>query len=207
MATNSDSPDHERGAASGGQADDGTFADVMNSFSFDSGRTKRKKKGRRANRAEQPESEQFEQQRLPQAEFAEQALDPSAASTDPSMEPVELPMEESASAVRPYAWTRGRTRSDIQLELETLISTSDLGRQQARNLQEEHYAISSMCMHPRSVAEIAALLSVPIGVARVLVGDMAESGLVIVHKTASVGDDHLPNLNLMERVLSGLRRL
>lgn len=194
MARDSDSPEpgHSRPVPDD-NADDGTFADVMNSFSFDSGRSRRKKK-KKGQREPEPAA-------APVADAAE-------ASTDPAMEPVEPPpMEDSAAAVRPYAWTRGRTRSDISLELETLVSTSDLGRQQARQLQEEHYAISTMCQHPRSVAEIAALMSVPLGIARVLVGDMAESGLVIVHRTASVGDDYLPNLNLMERVLSGLRRL
>lgn len=217
MGIDADSPDSgHAGQQPGGYRDEGSFADVMNSFSFDSGRSKRRKRGRRSEESAAPQSAAPQpvapesgtpQPMAPQPPTWPPGAEASAASTDPTMEPVEPPVEDVASAVRPYAWTRGRTRSEIPLELETLISTSDLGRQQARNLQEEHYAISSICVHPRSVAEIAALLGVPLGVARVLVGDMAESGLVIVHETASVGDDYLPNLNLMERVLSGLRRL
>lgn len=215
MGIDADSPDSgQAGQQPGGYQDEGSIAHVMNSFSFDSGRTKRRQRGGRSEESAASQSVAPEQA-APQSPTRAAGAEFSAASTDPTMEPVtppfestfEQPVEEVASAVRPYAWTRGRTHSDIQLELETLISTSDLGRQQARNLQEEHYAISSICVHPRSVAEIAALLGVPLGVARVLVGDMAESGLVIVHETASVGDDYLPNLNLMERVLSGLRRL
>jgi hypothetical protein len=50
------------------------------------------------------------------------------------------------------------------------------------------------------------LLSLPLGVARVLLGDMAGLGLINVHETASANGD-TPDLALMERVLSGLRRL
>ena len=42
--------------------------------------------------------------------------------------------------------------------------------------------------------------------ARVLLGDMAGLGLVTVHQTASSAGN-APDLALMERVLSGLRRL
>ncbi|EWM11221.1 LOW QUALITY PROTEIN: hypothetical protein KUTG_01525, partial [Kutzneria sp. 744] len=63
-----------------------------------------------------------------------------------------------------------------------------------------------LCVQTRSVAEIAALLSIPLGVSKVLVGDMAGLGLVFVHAADTAGDG-VPNLGLMERVLSGLRRL
>ena len=56
-----------------------------------------------------------------------------------------------------------------------------------------------------SVAGISAVLRLPLGVARILVADVAAEGLVQVHQT-----DHKegrPDLNLLERVLSGLRRL
>ena len=56
------------------------------------------------------------------------------------------------------------------------------------------------------MAEVAALLSLPLGVARVVLGDMAGLGVVTVHQTASSAGSG-PDLALMERVLSGLRRL
>ncbi|MFC5995420.1 DUF742 domain-containing protein [Pseudonocardia hispaniensis] len=119
------------------------------------------------------------------------------------------PLEEitaGASAVRPYAWTRGRTKSGFDLAIETLVSTSPMGRGQLGMLQVEHRSVAELCMEPRSVAEVAALLSLPLGVARVLLGDMAGLGVVIVHQTASSAGS-APDLALMERVLSGLRRL
>ncbi|MBW0112906.1 DUF742 domain-containing protein, partial [Pseudonocardia sp. KRD-182] len=112
----------------------------------------------------------------------------------------------TASAVRPYAWTRGRTKSGFDLAIETLVSTSQRGRDQMGLLQVEHRAVAELCEATRSVAEVAALLSLPLGVARVLLGDMAGLGVVTVHQTASSAGN-APDLALMERVLSGLRRL
>jgi hypothetical protein len=111
-----------------------------------------------------------------------------------------------ATFVRPYAWTRGRTRTGYSLEIETLVTTSQRGREQLALLQLEHRAVADLCQQARSVAEVAALLKVPLGVAKVLVGDMAGIGLVAVHESVSTHGD-IPDLALMERVLSGLRRL
>jgi hypothetical protein len=112
----------------------------------------------------------------------------------------------TAAAVRPYTWTRGRTKSGLDLAIETLVSTSPRGRAQAATLQVEHRAVAELCEQTRSVAEVAALLSLPLGVARVVLGDMAGLGVVTVHQTASSAGS-APDLALMERVLSGLRRL
>ncbi|GAB3283398.1 DUF742 domain-containing protein [Parasphingorhabdus pacifica] len=119
----------------------------------------------------------------------------------------EPPAEEYtvASSIRSYTWTGGRTKSNHQLEMETLVSTSETYRPGSL-VRMEHQSIAEMCQHPRSVAEIGALLSVPIGVARVLLADMAELGLITVHQTVSESGS-APHLMLMERVLSGLRRL
>jgi hypothetical protein len=111
-----------------------------------------------------------------------------------------------AAAVRPYAWTRGRTKSGLELAIEALVSTSQRGREQMGMLQVEHRAVAELCEQTRSVAEVAALLKLPLGVARVLLGDMAGIGVVTVHQTAS-STGNVPDLALMERVLSGLRRL
>jgi hypothetical protein len=111
-----------------------------------------------------------------------------------------------ASFVRPYAWTGGRTRPVYQLDLETLISLGPQGRDPNGVRQYEHRAVADLCREPRSVAEVAALLKLPLGVARVLIGDMASQGTVVVHQTASTSEEG-PDRALMERVLSGLRRL
>ena len=63
-----------------------------------------------------------------------------------------------AAAVRPYAWTRGRTKSGLDLAIEALVSTSQRGREQMAMLQVEHRAVAELCEQTRSVAEVAALL-------------------------------------------------
>jgi hypothetical protein len=112
----------------------------------------------------------------------------------------------SASVVRPYTWTGGRTAPVIDLAVETLLSTSEHGHDVAVLTSEEHRAVAELCRDPRSVAEVAALLSLPLGVVRVLLADMANIGLVVVHRSAN-GSSNTPDMALMERVLSGLRRL
>lgn len=195
------------------QPSEPTFADVMNGFSFDSARPSRRRRWGRKRGEEDGES-------APEAESAAPATPPV---TRPAGEPVppvamtgpiDMPVNDveqfgsgvGASAVRPYAWTRGRTKSGFDLAIETLVSTSQRGRDQMGLLQVEHRAVAELCEATRSVAEVAALLSLPLGVARVLLGDMAGLGVVTVHQTASSAGN-VPDLALMERVLSGLRRL
>jgi hypothetical protein len=112
---------------------------------------------------------------------------------------------EPGRLVRPYAMTGGRTRpSHDDLEMESLVSTTSLG-ETTLTLSLERRSIALLCRDVLSIAEISARLDLPLGVARVLVGDMAEEGLVTVHRPASVGDR--PDLALLERVLYGLRTI
>ncbi|MGM1061212.1 DUF742 domain-containing protein [Saccharothrix sp. Mg75] len=122
----------------------------------------------------------------------------------PEPEPVE---EFSGPLVRPYAWTGGRTASDYDLRLETLVSLEENGIAVAmRESTTEQRSIVEMCArYPRSVAEVSALLSVPLGVVRVLLGDLIALGVVAVHDNASAPGG--PDLTLLERVLAGLRHL
>jgi hypothetical protein len=111
-----------------------------------------------------------------------------------------------ASPVRPYVRTGGRTRSNRELALETLVSVSRGRPRSARPPNREYRRVVDLCDVPRSIAEVAALTSVPVGVARVLVGDLAAQGLLTVHQTrgpSGVATD----MALMQRVLAGLRKL
>jgi hypothetical protein len=113
---------------------------------------------------------------------------------------------ETGSLVRPYTKTGGRTRSDYDLAIEALVSTSDRGKVPDAAVRPEHRSICGLCLDTRSVAEVAAHLRLPLGVARVLIGDMAGMGLVLIHQSGMVVGDR-PSIDFMERVLSGLRRL
>ena len=109
--------------------------------------------------------------------------------------------------VRPYAMTGGRTRPRYQLAIEALVHTSAEPAQLQGQLPE-HQRICQLCREIKSVAEISALLTIPLGVARILVADLAEAGLVAIHQPG--GDESAggqPDVTLLERVLSGLRKL
>ncbi len=110
----------------------------------------------------------------------------------------------SSALVRPYAHTGGRTRADCDLALEALISTSVEADVGPLPVTAHGRAIVELCLRPRSVAEVAALLAVPLGVARVLLSDLATAGVVFVHPT---GGGRVPEVDFMHRVLVGLRRL
>lgn len=116
------------------------------------------------------------------------------------------PAEESGSLVRPYTRTGGRTRPDYDLAIEALVSTSERGMERDAAVLPEHRSICGLCVDTRSVAEVAAHLRLPLGVVRVLIGDMASMGLVLIHQGGLVVGDR-PSIEFLERVLSGLRRL
>jgi hypothetical protein len=213
-----------------------TFADVMNGFSFDAGRPVRRRRwGWRREDEQAPDDQsadpsagrhsvesvgRSERSYLVAVDASAHppadswppvvSVEPAPVEPAPDDEPeydTMLGIEGGSASVRPYAWTRGRTRSGTELQLETLVSTSSRGRDELGLLAFEHRAVAELCECVHSVAEVAALLSVPLGVAKVLVGDMAGLGLVVVHQTGASNGDVPDLLALMERVLSGLRRL
>jgi Protein of unknown function (DUF742) len=115
-------------------------------------------------------------------------------------------LKRHAARVRPYAITGGRTRSGHVLLVETLIAAVDTPSDQTAGAAvPEESAIVSLCGSMRSVAEISALLRMPLGVVRVLLSDLADQGRIRVYGTGH--GPGAPNRALLERVLSGLRRL
>jgi hypothetical protein len=80
--------------------------------------------------------------------------------------------------VRPYAMTGWRTRpTQDDLELEALVATTAIG-QRTPKLTVEQRDIAVLCHDVLSIAEISARLHLPLGVIRVLVGDMADERLL-----------------------------
>ncbi|MGI5269708.1 DUF742 domain-containing protein [Nonomuraea sp. CA-218870] len=112
---------------------------------------------------------------------------------------------DPASPVRPYAVTGGRTAPRVKLAMEALVSSATAEQREFSHITPEYHAISQLCRQVRSVAEVSALLHIPLGVVRVLIADMAAEGLVRVHQPQL--EAGRPDVNLLERVLSGLRRL
>ena len=118
------------------------------------------------------------------------------------------PADEEGSStrlVRPYTVTGGRTQPRYKLALEALVTATVYEPRDLSVLAPECQAILQFCLDWRSVAEISAVLRLPLGVARILVADMSADGLVRVHQRDD--SEGRPDLNLLERVLSGLRKI
>ncbi|HEX2419953.1 MAG TPA: DUF742 domain-containing protein, partial [Micromonosporaceae bacterium] len=73
----------------------------------------------------------------------------------------------------------------------------------------EQQMIASLCDgNLQSLAEISARMRMALGVAKVLVADMAAEGLLAVYEPTSLENSNdAVGTELLERVLSGLRRL
>jgi len=106
--------------------------------------------------------------------------------------------------VRPYALTGGRTRGRHHLLMETLISVPRYDPALSETLMPESRALYERARAQVSIAELSALLSIPLGVVRVLISDLAAQGAVFIHPTAHAYDH---DQNVLERILSGLRQL
>ena len=105
-----------------------------------------------------------------------------------------------------YAFTGGRTRAAGQeLPLEAVATATGLAPAAGASLQMESRAIVEMCARPKSLAEIGAALRVPVGVARVLVGDLANGGYLEVHLPRTADGDGGPGHEILGRLLDGLR--
>ncbi|MEV6909817.1 DUF742 domain-containing protein [Amycolatopsis sp. NPDC051071] len=131
---------------------------------------------------------------------------PRPAPSSSNSAPASVYLPSVGSRVRPYTRTGGRTRTAHDLALEALVSTSDQGRRYRGVRTPEHRQICDLCLDTRSIAEIAAHLRLPLGVVKVLVGDMADAGLVLIHQTELIMGDSTSRA-FMERVLQGLRAL
>ena len=118
----------------------------------------------------------------------------------------ELPEDDDEDfLVRPYAITKGRTKPRYHLEIEAMVVATHYEAGDVSRLSPECQAILEFCRDWRSVAEISAVLQMPLGVARVLLTDMAIEGLVRIHQLNH--DQGRPDVKLLERVLIGIRRL
>jgi uncharacterized protein DUF742 len=108
--------------------------------------------------------------------------------------------------LRPYAMTEGRTEpTRADLAIEDLVNAVPAAGGTPPWLSFEHRSIALACRETLSVAELAARVDLPLGVTRVLVGDLAASGVVTVHRAPSHTGG--PNVALLEQVLHGLQRL
>ena len=77
----------------------------------------------------------------------------------------------------------------------------------AVGMQSEHAAILRMCERPTAVVEIAAELGLPVSITRVLLSDLLSTGRVSARHPHTTVPSGLPDPDILEQVLVGLRNL
>ncbi|MFG2136361.1 DUF742 domain-containing protein [Streptomyces sp. NPDC048650] len=118
--------------------------------------------------------------------------------------------DDAGRFVRPYAMTRGRTRTTAEGRLDLIAQVIAESRTERditdQLLSPEHVEIVELCRQaPLSVAELAAELDLPVGVVRVFIGDLLEAALVRV--SLPVPPAELPDERVLREVIDGLRAL
>ncbi len=111
------------------------------------------------------------------------------------------------SLVRPYTLTAGRTGTDVDLPLEAPVQTVAPQSVHQWPPDDARGKIVQLCTGSPSVAEISARLDLPVGVARVLVGDLVTAGYLRVHRTLTDRSTRDERHELIGRTLRGLRAL
>ncbi|HJR37262.1 MAG TPA: DUF742 domain-containing protein [Nocardioidaceae bacterium] len=116
------------------------------------------------------------------------------------------PDEPAAPArfVRPYTITAGRTEAAVDLPMEATLRIQPRDAGADADLGVGELRVLDLC-DQRSVAEVSALTSMPIGVVRVLLGDLVQQGLVRVQATITESSSKDERIELIERTLRGLR--
>jgi hypothetical protein len=117
------------------------------------------------------------------------------------------PLEPDEEAYRPrlirsYTLTAGRTATTVDLAMEATLRLQ--AGAEAPVLSPSAAQVLEVCDR-RSVAEVSALTKMPIGVTRVLLGDLIEQGLVRIQATITDKTSTDERLELIERTLRGLR--
>jgi hypothetical protein len=114
--------------------------------------------------------------------------------------------EDAGPVVRPYAVTGGRTRSSTgEFDLIALVVATQPASAIEVGLSPEHLTIVRLCQRPLSVAEISAHLDLPVGIVRVLLGDLLDDGLILAHQPETA--TQVPSQRVLRAVINGLRSL
>lgn len=120
---------------------------------------------------------------------------------------------EAGPLVRLYAMTAGRARTDNGAERVDLMAIVRATEGTPRGpLPPEQRTLLALCAHgPSPVADLASDSGLPLGVVRVLLGDLTAQGLIHITPpesttTAATGTEH-PPAHLLREVINGLRAL
>ena len=114
---------------------------------------------------------------------------------------------DAGPVVRPYALTGGRTEpvGGVVLDLVAIVITAAPEPGDRAGLGPEQRQILDLCQQPATVADLASATTLPVGVVRVLLADLAGAGWVTVPPNQADGVQ--PGTDLLKEVLHGLRAL
>jgi hypothetical protein len=102
------------------------------------------------------------------------------------------PGEDGDEVVRSFMLTRGRTRATAdELAIEARVSAPTTSRLNIRSLPPEQRRIVELASTPTSLAEVSALLDIPLRAVIVMVSEMVAGGILIAESTIDVVDTSL----------------
>ncbi|WP_062986027.1 DUF742 domain-containing protein [Nocardia anaemiae] len=106
--------------------------------------------------------------------------------------------------VRPFAVTRGRTRSSrADLEVSTQVMTV-CAASPSQGMDPEHREILQLCAKPQAVAEVSARLQLPLMVTKILISDLIVYGCLVFRPSVPQAS---ADIDTLRAVLNGIRKL
>jgi hypothetical protein len=114
--------------------------------------------------------------------------------------------EEAGPVVRPYAVTKGRTTPDCEESfglIDVVVATGDPPTELFRP-GPEHRRILGICQRPMPVVDLTSEIDLPLGVVRVLLGDLTRHAMM---RVVSAQQQEVPDQQLLRMVLDGLESL
>ena len=113
---------------------------------------------------------------------------------------------EAGPVVRPYAVTKGRTQPRGEQPFGLIDVVFATGERPPVHFRPgpEHRRILSLCRRPTPIADVIFEVDLPIGVVRVLLGDLAGEGMIrVIFTQSEPGNEQ----RLLRMVLDGLESL
>jgi hypothetical protein len=114
--------------------------------------------------------------------------------------------QEAGPVVRPYAVTKGRTLPGGGASLGLIDVIVATGQRPSEHFRPgpEHRRILAVCRRPMPIVDVTSEIDLPLGVVRVLLGDLMSEEMV---RVVSAQRQQLPDQRLLRMVLDGLESL
>ena len=113
--------------------------------------------------------------------------------------------QDAGPVVRPYALTKGRTSPEGASFglIDVVVATGERPSEHFRP-GPEHRRILGVCRRPLPVVDLTSEIDLPLGVVRVLLGDLMSDGML---RIVSAQRQKVPDQRLLRMVLDGLESL